>query len=74
MDGHMGVASSSALALAGIDAATPDPEGGMVDRDALGQPTGVLRWGGGASRQGGLRCASPYIWVAAVCSRSKPLQ
>ena len=41
--GHIAVANSAALALAGIDADTADPEGGIIDRDASGRPTGVLR-------------------------------
>lgn len=41
--GHVAVASSSALALAGVSADTPDPPGGSLDRDADGAPTGVLR-------------------------------
>ncbi len=41
--GHVLVANSRALQLAGITAATPDPEGGVIDRDAHGEPTGVLR-------------------------------
>ncbi|MEP7187964.1 MAG: amidohydrolase [Roseiflexaceae bacterium] len=41
--GHIIVANSRALALAGITAATPDPPGGAIDRDEHGQPTGVLR-------------------------------
>jgi predicted amidohydrolase YtcJ len=41
--GHIAVASTAALAAAGIGAATPDPEGGSIDRDAAGTPTGVLR-------------------------------
>ena len=40
---HIGVANSRALALAGITAGTPDPEGGTIDRDEHGDPTGVLR-------------------------------
>ncbi len=41
--GHYGVANSAALRLAGIDAATADPPAGTIDRDAAGQPTGVLK-------------------------------
>jgi predicted amidohydrolase YtcJ len=41
--GHIAVANSAALALAGIDADTPDPEGGSFDRDPTGQPNGILR-------------------------------
>lgn len=41
-DGHSMLANSKALALAGITAATPDPEGGRIVRDAAGNPTGHL--------------------------------
>lgn len=41
--GHLGVANSAALALAGIDDTTPDPQGGQIDRDARGRATGLLR-------------------------------
>ncbi|MBA3416511.1 MAG: amidohydrolase [Chloroflexia bacterium] len=40
---HIGVANSAALALAGVTRATPDPAGGLFDRDETGEPTGVLR-------------------------------
>lgn len=40
--GHAAVANSLALRLAGIDARTPDPDGGKIERDAAGEPTGVL--------------------------------
>lgn len=42
-DMHAAVANSAALHRAGITPATPDPPGGLIDRDADGQPTGVLR-------------------------------
>jgi predicted amidohydrolase YtcJ len=42
-DGHMGLANSAALRLAGISADTPDPSGGTIVRDAHGQPTGALK-------------------------------
>ena len=41
--GHYGVANSAALNLAGIDRDTPDPPGGVIDRDRDGNPTGVLK-------------------------------
>jgi predicted amidohydrolase YtcJ len=43
VDGHSGWANSAALKLAGIDASTKDPEGGRIERDAAGEPTGMLR-------------------------------
>jgi predicted amidohydrolase YtcJ len=42
-DGHMLLANSKALALAGITAKTPDPPGGVIVRDAGGHPTGALK-------------------------------
>lgn len=43
VDGHLAVANTLALKLAGITPASGDPEGGKIDRDAKGQPTGILR-------------------------------
>ena len=40
--GHYGSANSLALQIAGITAATPDPPGGVIERDAGGEPTGVF--------------------------------
>ncbi|CAM6087680.1 unnamed protein product [Calypogeia fissa] len=42
VDGHMGLANSYALALAGIDGRTADPKGGNIVRDDDGAPTGLL--------------------------------
>jgi len=42
-DGHMGLANSTALRIAGITAQTPDPPGGLIVRDEHGNPTGALK-------------------------------
>jgi predicted amidohydrolase YtcJ len=42
VDAHAGWANARAFAVAGIDAATPDPSGGRFIRDAGGEPSGVL--------------------------------
>jgi predicted amidohydrolase YtcJ len=39
----MALANGLALRLASVDAQTKDVEGGSIDRDARGQPTGLLR-------------------------------
>ncbi|HYH12030.1 MAG TPA: amidohydrolase [Thermomicrobiales bacterium] len=41
--GHLGVANTAALNAAGITGSTPDPQGGEIDRDIHGRPTGLLR-------------------------------
>jgi len=43
LDGHMVLANSKALELAGIDRNTADVEGGEIVRDDLGEPTGILK-------------------------------
>jgi len=40
--GHLGVANSKALELAGITAASEAPPGGVIQRDKTGAPNGVL--------------------------------
>lgn len=40
--GHLGVANSRALELAGITAASEAPPGGVIRRDGNGEPNGVL--------------------------------
>jgi predicted amidohydrolase YtcJ len=44
LDGHMALANSYALRLAGVTRDTPDPPGGLIVRDAkTGEPTGILK-------------------------------
>jgi predicted amidohydrolase YtcJ len=44
-DHHSAWVSSAALALAGLDADTPDPPDGRIERDQQGRPTGALHDG-----------------------------
>src|SRR6476661_1962401 len=43
VDGHIAIANSAALKAAGVTAQSPDPHGGIIDRDDKGEPTGILR-------------------------------
>jgi predicted amidohydrolase YtcJ len=43
VDGHLAVANTRALQLASITLASRNPEGGKIDRNENGEPTGVLR-------------------------------
>jgi predicted amidohydrolase YtcJ len=55
VDGHLAVANTRALQLAGVTSAIRDPQGGKIDRDENGQPTGILR----DTAQGALRKVIP---------------
>ena len=43
VDGHIAVANTRALQLAGITRESHAPRGGKIDRDPTGQPNGILR-------------------------------
>lgn len=43
LDGHMALANSAALRLAGITSETKDPPGGLIVRGRDGEPTGILK-------------------------------
>ncbi len=43
-DGHMALANSVTLRLAGITAKTPDPPGGIIVRNAQGNPSGARKY------------------------------
>ena len=42
IDGHAVWVNSESLRLANITRATPDPPGGVIERDAAGEATGIL--------------------------------
>lgn len=41
--GHLLVANSAALRLAGVTKATADPQGGVFEHDSSGEPTGIVK-------------------------------
>lgn len=45
ISGHSALANSKALAMAGVTKDTPNPPGGIIEHDADGQPSGVVRDG-----------------------------
>ena len=55
-DGHGAWVNSRALLLAGIDARTPDPPDGRIERDADGEPAGMLQ-------------KAPRPWCPGCCPR-----
>jgi len=43
IDGHIAVANTRALQLGSVNLASRDPQGGHIDRNQAGEPTGILR-------------------------------
>jgi predicted amidohydrolase YtcJ len=43
VSGHLAVANHAALKAASIDRNTPDPPGGIIEHDANGEPTGIVK-------------------------------
>lgn len=43
IDGHIAIANTAALKAAGITGKTTPPQGGAIDLDSNGEPTGILR-------------------------------
>jgi len=43
IDGHIAIANTAALKAAGITGKTVPPQGGAIDLDAHGEPTGIVR-------------------------------
>ena len=45
VDGHIAIANTAALQAAGVTGKTQAPQGGKIDLDSKGEPTGILREG-----------------------------
>jgi predicted amidohydrolase YtcJ len=43
LDGHMELANTLAIKLSGVTRDTKDPDGGLIVRDANGEPTGIFK-------------------------------
>ena len=71
-DGHGAWVSSRALELAGITAATPDPADGRIERDAAGQPTGMLQEGATRLVAGLLPEVTEDDWYEALLAAQQP--
>jgi hypothetical protein len=41
--GHSSASNSLALKIAGVTRATPDPKSGLIEKDAKGEPNGIIR-------------------------------
>jgi predicted amidohydrolase YtcJ len=64
-DGHSTWVNSRALELAGIDAGTPDPADGRIERDPDGTPTGTLHEGAAHAVEGLLPVPTDDDWLEA---------
>lgn len=66
ISGHSAWGNSQAFKIAGIDDKTPDPEGGIIERDKAGNATGILRESGAMLVSRNIPGASPERLVEAL--------
>lgn len=71
ISGHISVGNSKALELAGITAETPNPDGGRIDKDKKGEPTGIMEGNAGALITQLIPDRSESDWVAAIAKGSE---
>jgi predicted amidohydrolase YtcJ len=72
-DGHGAWVNSRALELAGVDAATADPGDGRIERDAEGNPAGMLQEGATALVGRLLPTVTPDDWYEALLTAQRHL-
>jgi hypothetical protein len=68
ISGHSAWANSQALQLAGITAKTPNPAGGVIERNTKGEATGLLRESGAALVRGIVPPSTPEQNAKALSS------
>ena len=68
VDGHATLANSAAMRAAGVTAATHDPDGGRIIRDASGNPTGVFIDAADGSRRAGHAAGQRRSSAKRACS------
>jgi predicted amidohydrolase YtcJ len=67
VSGHLAVVNSAGLAKLGFDATTPDPEGGHLQREADGEPNGVLEEN---AMEGVQALIQPGMWESVKMTRA----
>jgi predicted amidohydrolase YtcJ len=72
-DHHALWVSPRTLAIAAIDAARGDPEGGIIRRDAAGEPTGILHEAAARIVTDHVPAASPATYEASIARLSRDL-
>ena len=69
-DGHGAWVNSRALELAGIDASTPDPADGRIERGAGGEPSGTLHEGAMRAVDELVPATTAAEWEQAILTRA----
>jgi predicted amidohydrolase YtcJ len=72
-DGHGAWVNTRALELAGVDASTPDPADGRIERDVDGRPAGTLQEGASALVGRLLPAVTEDDWYAALLEAQRYL-
>lgn len=71
ISGHLAVGNSRALAMTGITSNTPDPDGGHIERNEAGEPTGVMEGNAIKLLYALLPERTEDDWVAAIAKASE---